>query len=545
MIEKKARTEFLQKDLNMMEFPTGITKDPLTDRLRVCQINTPTLEELELINKKHQLGIREHELEKYQDVIGKLAINYDRLMALPEPVLEVKYPRVPGIIKRRHDEDNKHNAWFVKTEIKGQHDGKLKNKNVVVCDTLPIAGVPACKGSRLMMGAMPNIDCTVVTKALDEGAIIKGKSMCEAWGVTGNSFNSLHGPVLNVKDGNRSAGGASSGAAVLVGLKEVDIAMGIDGAGHVRVPASWNGIVGMKPTWGLVPCTGTPAFDPLLTHVGTMADKVQDIALTLEAIAIKDKDQWGYDLDLRQPHDLQTPKLTDKLTGDVRGLKVGIITEGFLGCERDVDAMVRNAAKMLTKAGATCVEEVSIPAHLEAESIFFPLLIEGGYILMNNFGDNTMPRGYHNTWFKEVFGNAYKSRMHTSGPVGKLITLMGTMMHDKYNMLFYSKAQNLTRVFKRAYDEAFSKYDILITPTTKFKAPLLPHSDHLDLKDIIHQSMNMFTNTVPFNLTGHPALTINCGMSENLPIGMQIIGKEFDDATVLKTAFAFEKVRGF
>ena len=218
---------------------------------------------------------------------------------MADPLPEIKYPRTPGY--RPGPEENPHNAWYYKTEVKGAPEGKLKGRTVALKDNVMLAGVPMMNGSATLEGFVPNMDATVVTRLLDAGATITGKVHCECFCLSGGSHTSAAGAVQNPRAPGYSAGGSSSGSAAAVAAGEVDMAIGGDQGGSVRIPAAYCGIVAMKATYGLVPYTGIMPIEPYIDHTGPMTANVPDNALMLEAIAGPD----GYDT--RQQNVLTQP----------------------------------------------------------------------------------------------------------------------------------------------------------------------------------------------------------------------------------------------
>lgn len=250
------------------------------------KVKKPTSEQLKIIANQYHLNLEESDIVAYQDLIEGTLGSYERLNELSEPSLPVKYPRKPGY--RPSDEENKYNAWYWKSEVTGEKEGPLAGKRVVLKDNVSLAGVPMMNGSALLEGYVPNEDATIVTGILESGGTIAGKAVCEDFCLSGGSHTSATGPVLNPHDENRSTGGSSSGSAALVASGEVDMAIGGDQGGSIRMPSSWCGIYGLKPTHGLVPYTGIIPIEQTLDHTGPMASSVEDVALLLDVLAGED-----------------------------------------------------------------------------------------------------------------------------------------------------------------------------------------------------------------------------------------------------------------
>lgn len=502
---------------------------------RAPSVVTPSMAQLEDIAKKQGLSITPEDLAQYREVMAGFLQGYNRLDDLAEPTLPVKYPRTPGY--RPPPEENPYNAWYYKTDIKGAGSGPLAGKTIAIKDNVAVAGVPMMNGSKLVEGYIPEFDATIVTRILDAGGCIKGKAVAGNMCIGGSSSVTANGPVLNPVDKTRDASGSSSGSAALVAAEEVDMAIGGDQGGSIRVPAAWCGIVGLKPTWGLVPYTGACVLEPSVDHLGPMTRTVQGCAELLQVIA-------GYDdgLDSRQPRGFTVPNYAEQMAKGVKGLKVGLLQEGFESCEADVVEMVKAGANKLESVGAL-IEDVSVPCHKDGEVIYVAGVITGTYQTM--LRNATCPvglKGFHPTSMIDHIAKSVSTVANDMSSPLKLISMLGAYIDENYNTRHYAKSQNLVRTLCAGYDQALAKYDVLILPTVRFKAPVLQAAD-IPLGAYLFTSLNMFSNTSPFNSTGHPALSINAGTSEGLPVGMMIVGKQFDEGTVLRVARAFEGVR--
>ena len=283
-------------------------------------------------------------LNAVQDIVAPLCAAYASLDAFPDEKPAVKYPRDGG--RRPMPEENKFGAWYVKTSIKGRPGGKLAGRRVALKDNVCLAGVPMTVGAGFLDGSVPDIDATIVERILDAGGEIAGKAVCEYYCVSGGSHTSSTGPVQNPRKLGHTTGGSSSGSAALVASGEVPLAIGGDQAGSIRIPASFCGIVGMKPTYGLVPYTGIGPLEITIDTAGPMSANVADNALLLEAIAGPDG------LDSRQ-HLARVDRYTESLKQGVKGLRIGVLKEGFghRNSEADVDAKVRAAAARFKSLG--------------------------------------------------------------------------------------------------------------------------------------------------------------------------------------------------
>jgi len=497
-------------------------------------VRPPNIEQLKKIAEGFELRLDEEEARSYVGLIEGTLASHRRLDQLTEPQLPVKYPRAGGY--RPEPEENLLNAWYWRCSIKGAEDGPLSGKRIAIKDNVCVAGVPMMNGTSTLEGYVPEFDATIVTRILDAGGEIVGKAVCEDLCFSGGSHTSDTGPVLNPHDYACSAGGSSSGSAALVAAGEVDIASGGDQGGSIRMPSGWCGTYGLKPTHGLVPYTGAFPIELTLDHVGPIASSVSDVALLLTAIAGEDG------LDPRQK-DVRLGDYQAALDGDARGLKIGIVTEGFGWpnlSEEDVDETVRGAANGFEELGAD-VTEVSIPLHLDGIHIWNAIAIEGATELMvrgNGMGTNW--KGHYSTSLLDAYGRGRLTRADDLSETVKLTMLMGEYMRGSYHGRYYAKAQNLARKLRAAYDEALESVDLLLMPTLPLKATKIPAPD-APIEEVVARALEMLPNTAPFDVSGHPAMSVPCGLSDGLPVGMMLIGKKWDEETVLRAAHAFEQ----
>ncbi|HYM68082.1 MAG TPA: amidase [bacterium] len=502
-------------------------------------LRCPTIEQLRAIATDHGLHMSEAELESFRRLVAQSLESYRRVDRLVDPVPPIAYPRAPGY--RPRPEDNPYNAWYWKCSIKGAPEGLLRGKRVAIKDNVCVAGVPMMNGSSILEGYVPEVDATIVTRILDAGGEIVGKSTCENLCFSGSSFTSDTGPVPNPHDPSRSVGGSSTGSAVLLVMDECDMAIGGDQGGSIAHPCAWTGVYGLKPTYGLVPYTGIFPIEHTLDHIGPMAATVADVALLLEVLAGSDG------LDPRQ-RDVRTEKYTAALSRDVRGLRIGVLEEGFgwpNRSESDVDDAVRAAAATFAGLGAT-VRSVSVPMHRDGFDIWNCIAIEGAAALMvdgNAMGTNW--KGQYNVSLLEAFARGRLCEADSLPETVKFVMLMARHMRQQYHGRYYAKAQNLGRVLTRAYEEAFRDVDLLLLPTLPMKAIPLPVEPELTPEEFLMSGLGINHNTCPFNVTGHPALTIPCAKSAGLPIGMTLVGPAWAESKLLRAGHAFEQTGAY
>ncbi len=498
-------------------------------------IKRPTLEQLQDIAIDLGMDLSPERAAEFLMQLEPSFASYDVVEALPDEKPVVKYPRTPGY--QPGADENPYNAWYVKSTIHGAPEGKLKGKTVAVKDNVCVAGVPMMNGASTLEGYVPDIDATIVTRMLDAGATILGKSHCEFFCFSGGSHTGALGDVINPRKPGYSAGGSSSGSAALVAAGEVDMAIGGDQGGSIRMPASYCGIYGMKPTWSLVPYTGVMPIESTIDHTGPMTANVADNALLLEVLAGEDG------LDPRQAKPV-VANYTEALGKGVAGLKIGVVKEGFgwPGSEPDVDAKVRAAAALFGKLGAS-VSEISIPMHRIGRDIWLPIAAEGAQMQMmagNGMGFNW--KGFYTVSLLDAH-SAWRARANELSDSLKITMFLGEYFIRHYRGRFYAKAQNIARRLVAAYDTALASYDLLLMPTLPMKATPLPPRD-ASLALYLQRAFEMLPNTCAFDVTGHPAMSIPCGDSDGLPVGAMLIGKKFDESMIYRAAHAFEQAGG-
>jgi amidase len=476
--------------------------------------------------QREYLAVLSHMLRSY-DAVDELYNTFARPQA-PERVFQ--FPE-PGA--------NPLGAWYVTADIASGSDGRLSGRAVAVKDNIAVAGIPMMNGSRAMEGFVPSRDATVVERLLAAGATIAGKSVCEDLCASGSSFTSASGPVRNPWDTTRETGGSSSGSAALVAAGEVELALGGDQGGSIRIPASLCGVVGHKPTHGLVPYTGAFPIERTIDHLGPLTRTVADAALLLMVLAGPD----GHDP--RQACEIATVDYRAALTGGVAGLRVGILTEGFgqPGSQPEVDDLVRSAAQRFTEIGCA-VGEISVPWHRHAIDVFTVIFTDGTTYQM--LDGNGYGLGMDGLYDPELMAHFAKQRVVKADKCAN--TVKATALCGHYGLktlggVSYAKARNLLPQVRAAYDAALTQYDVLVMPTVPGTADTLPTGNPQDVA-LLGRALGKAFNTAPIDITGHPAISVPAGLVDGLPAGMMIVGKRFDDATVLKIADAFESLCG-
>src|SRR6266567_3989600 len=456
--------------------------------------------------------------------------------------------------------ENPLDAWYVTTEIRQREDGPLAGRRVAIKDNIEVAGIPMMNGSAAVAGFVPRRDATVVSRLLAAGAVVTGKAVCENLCFSGGSHTSATGPVRNPWDHSRSAGGSSSGSAALVAAGHADLALGGDQGGSIRIPASFCGVVGHKPTHGLVPYTGAFPIENTLDHLGPITTTVTDAALMLGVLAGPDG------LDPRQgppgqpdpcpgpPGQPGPSQRADQTPGDylaglvagVAGLRIGVLVEGFgfPGLSQPgVDDAVRSAVAALDAAGAQ-VSEVSVPWHRDAMHVWTVIATDGVVAQMidgDGFGMNWP--GRYDPELMAYFRRGRSEHASELSETGKSSIVAGRHVIDRHGGRYYAMARNLALDLTAAYDAALAAVDVLVLPTLPITATPIPPPG-VSREESIARSTEMIVNTAPFDVTGHPATTVPAGLVAGLPAGLMIVGRHFDDATCLRVARASEIAAG-
>ncbi|MCF8999175.1 amidase [Acinetobacter nectaris] len=494
-------------------------------------ISRPNIDELKEIAKSIYIDLTDAEAKEYlalmqanfdaYDVVDELDDNINKNIAIRD-----KFYRPTG-------DENPLNAWYYKTNIVGASTGLLKGKTIALKDNISLANIPMMNGSETLEGFIPTYDATIVTRMLNEGATIAGKATCEHFCLSGGSHTSDPAPVHNPHKYGYAAGGSSSGSAALVANGDVDMAIACDQGGSIRIPSSFCGVYGMKPTHGLVPYTGIMPIENTIDHAGPVTTTVKDNAVLLEVLA-------GIDyLDPRQ-YAPKVDQYSTYLNKDISGLKIGVVKEGFdlPNMDSKVAEKVYKAADIFKKLGAI-VEEVSLPEHKLAGALWSPIGCEGLTAQMmhgNGMGFNW--KGQYDIDLMEKH-KAWRTQTNKLAPSLIISMLVGQFGINQYDGKYYAKAQNLARKATLGYEKVLDQYDVLLMPTVPIVAQKLPTED-ASITEYITKAFEMIGNTAPLDITGHPAMTVPCGLVDGLPVGMMLIAKHYAEGVIYQTASAYE-----
>lgn len=355
------------------------------------------------------------------------------------------------------------NIFIRKCRVKGADTGPLAGRTIGLKDHIAVAGVPMTLGSHFLDGYIPDFDATIVTRLLDAGASIVGKMNMEDFSFGGPGVAGVgdFSRPLNPHRHDHVTGGSSSGCASGIASGELDIAMGGDQGGSIRIPSAWSGCVGLLPTHGLIPHSGVFGLEQSVDYVGPMTRNVEDLAAVLAVVAGAD----GYD-----PRQAWTPPVLPDYVGalgqDIGGLKIGVLSEGFgvAGADPEVERTVRDAIAVIERLGAR-IEKISVPVHHTAAKALAPIFLEGARTGYDTNFYGAFGKSFYPTSFMTAFGRAKRSHSHELPLNFKLILLAGDYAHQRTNGRLYAKAQSARPAIVAQYREAFRNVDLLVMPT--------------------------------------------------------------------------------
>ncbi len=409
----------------------------------------------------------------------------------------------------------------------GGERGLLFGLPAGIKDNMVTEGLRTTCASRFLDNHIPIYDATVVEKLRSAQSVTIGKLNMDEFAMGGSNENSAYGPVRNPWELSRVPGGSSGGSAAAVAAGQVYFALGSDTGGSIRQPAAYCGVVGLKPTYGLVSRFGLVAFASSLDQIGPITKNVEDAAYVLQAIA-------GHDPKDSTSADVEIPDYTAALTGNARGLRIGVPKEYMgQGVDPQVKERVLEALKVFESMGAVW-EEVSLP-HTEYAVATY-------YLLASSEASSNLARfdgvryGVRAENPENLLALYRRSRSEGFGPEVKRRIMLGTYaLSSGYYDAYYLKAQKVRTLIKRDFDQVFEKYDLMVGPTAPTPA--------FKIGEQVGDPLTMYLNdilTIPVSLAGVPAISVPCGFADGLPVGLQIIGKPFDETAVLRAAHAYE-----
>ena len=413
---------------------------------------------------------------------------------------------------------------------KGEKVGALAGVPVSIKDNMVSLNDPSASCSKILDGYIGIYDATVVTKLKEADAIIIGKTNMDEFAMGGSTKTSYYKLTKNPWDTSKVPGGSSGGAASSIASQQCFISLGSDTGGSIRQPASFCGVVGLKPTYGRVSRYGLMAFASSLDQIGPLAKNVEDIALAMNVIA-------GYDDYDGTVKNIPVPDYTKFLGKDIKGVKIGVPKEYFVdGMNENVKAIMMDALEKLKEAGAELVD-VSLPHTKYALPTYYILAPAEASSNLARF--DGIRYGYRSKNAKDFNDLYVKSRSEGFGSEVKRRIMIGTyVLSAGFYDAYFKKAQKARALIKADFDKAFETVDMIFTPvapTPAFSLDAVKTPLELYLEDIF---------TLSANLAGVPGLSIPAGITEGLPVGIQLLGKHFDEGNLIAVGSAFEKIRG-
>ncbi|MGC4106443.1 MAG: Asp-tRNA(Asn)/Glu-tRNA(Gln) amidotransferase subunit GatA [Thermomicrobiales bacterium] len=413
----------------------------------------------------------------------------------------------------------------------GENVSGLTGVPIALKDILVTTDAPTTAASKILEGYVSPYDATVVRRLREQGAVFLGKTNTDEFAMGSSTENSAFGPTHNPWDVSRVPGGSSGGSAASVAAREATLSLGSDTGGSIRQPAGFCGVVGLKPTYGRVSRFGLIAFASSLDQIGPFTRTVEDAAIALEAIAGQD------------PFDSTSvptpvPDYRASLRTDLKGVRVGVAREYAVdGMEPGVDAAVKASIEQLKDLGADIVE-ISLPHTEYALATYYITAPAEASANLSRFDGVKYGLRLDEGTLQETYE---KTRGAGFGPEVKRRIMLGTYaLSSGYYDAYYVKAQKVRTLIKQDFDKAFEQVDVIAAPTSPTVAfPLNSRTNdpyQMYLADVF---------TIPCNMAGIPGISLPCGFSESLPVSLQLLGKAFDEATLLGVAHAYEQAAGW
>ncbi len=396
-------------------------------------------------------------------------------------------------------------------------------------DVICTKGVPTTCGSRMLENFVPPYDAHVTERLLSAGAVIVGKANMDEFAMGSSTENSAFFPTHNPWDLDRVPGGSSGGSAAAVAAGECLVALGSDTGGSIRQPGALCGVVGLKPTYGRVSRFGLVAFASSLDQIGPLARDVEDAAIVLNAIG-------GHDPRDSTSADLEMPDFRQSLQRDLKGVRIGVPKE-YLPDAMDpgVRRVVNEAIDVMVSLGATVDWDVSLPSTAYALAVYY--IIAPSEAMANLARYDGVKYGFSYQEGESMWENMEKTRQYGFGDEVKRRIMLGTFaLSAGYYDAYYLKAQKVRTLIRREFDAAFAKYDVLVTPVTPTPA--------FRLGEKVDNPFEMYLSdifTLPTNIAGIPGISVPGGFSDGLPVGVQVLAKPFDEASLFRVAYAYEQ----
>lgn len=509
--------------------------------------SAPALTREDIIEYAGRAGfpVDEIDIDELHDLVGFVYESVERFRQQSAALLPpaAATTRDPGTPATRADDP--FNAVIRWVDIAGAPDGPLAGKRLAVKDLISVAGVPMTLGSKMPAEYVPTQDAVVIRRLLAAGASIAAMTNLENLALSGGGETSAFGPVRNPFAPDRAASGSSGGSASALSYDGIEIALGTDQGGSVRLPAAWCGYLGLKPTFGLVPYTGIASLDRSVDHVGPLTRTVDDMAVMMDVMAGPDPS------DPRQPVDQPVLDFAGAVAAAgerLDGLRIGVVREALAIADdghegrAETVAAFQEAIARLSDLGAEIVE-VSIPEQVLAGDVMFAALIEGVAATHWSHGEAHNWTGPYSPGFAQAMSTGFRERGALAPITYQAMVTAGELVRDRFDGVVYGEARNATFVLRDAYDRAFDGVDLLAMPTATHYAHTI--AEGATPSEIGRRGWTMTGNTPIHNVTGHPALSMPAAEADGLPVGVMIVARHFDDPLLLATAKTYETAYGW
>jgi amidase len=499
-------------------------------------------EQLDELTTPWGFTVRGAEAEQYETAANELIALVEEVVTSPPPPPE-PVPAVREAGEPPAGGEDPLNALVRRCRVIATEPGSaLAGMRVAVKDSMAVAGLPLTLGSRVMDGFVPVADAVVIDRLLRAGAELVAITNMDDFAFSGGGDSSAYGPTRNPFDRARTSAGSSGGSAAALYYDGIDVSLGTDQGGSIRAPASWCGVLGLKPTHSLVPYTGIAGIDATFDHVGPLTRTLEDLARMMDVIAGPDPS------DPRQSASTPVEDYGAAVAAapdGLSGVRIGVVAEGFgeaVGAEPAVVEAIRGVADALRALGAD-VYDVSVPEHETAGAVAFAGFLEGMTALMSGGGNGFHWRGRYWPELADALAVTFRDRADGLSPQMKLTLMVGQHLRRERAGGVYARAQNARPLLTAAYDRALASADCLLMPTTPGVAHL--HEPEMALRDHMMRGWGLLANTAPTDMTGHPALSMPAGEADGLPAGAMLIGRHFEDARLLAIARTYEKAHGW
>ena len=499
-------------------------------------------EELAYYAQLANWNLGEAEVDEYLTLSEAMFDLIDQLDAAPAPTpARAEARRDPG--RPPLPGEDPYNAVIRWCNVKGRATGKLAGKRIAVKDNVNVAGIPLTLGANVLQPYISEGDSIVTERLLNAGAEIVAKLNLENFAWSGGGETSEFGAVLNPFDTTRTAAGSSGGSGAALFYDGIDITIGTDQGGSIRLPASWCGVLGFKPTHSLVPYVGIGAMDGMYDHCGPMSLIVADMALTMDVIAGKHPDDFRQDVVPK----LKFSEAVESAPERMDGITIGVLKEGFVWADlpdapegtRETQGAVLAAIERMRALGAT-IKEISVPTHLTGSAMMFLALMMGNTTLLRDNGVYYHARGARQSPELAIaLGKGLRTHGDHLPPTVKLISMIGEYLKEHFFGAHYAKAMNMAPGHRAQYDAAFEQCDFIVMPAATHYAHVAKPDASISHR--VLRGWGMVGNTAPFNASGHPSLSMPAAEANGLPVGVLVTGKTFGDADVLRFARIYEK----